>query len=208
MDWQIEKLNMAYFPIFIAFLCLGDYNTQNHSSTCWHDRTSYKKTSQPSPPSFTLCNGSWMHFAATLLHFPSWLRSFAGALASLELELWVVDDEARALLLPATLEMMLTLWCWEEPQVWRKFGFWLEQALLHLPVVLKSKIKYGILGWSEHRFKIISFTITFPKMFKPIGPTQAKKVSFGNKHRPLQSCNLCKRLLGKNFPLWNNLMPN
>lgn len=166
------------------------------------------KTSQPSPPSFTLCNGSWMHFAATLLHFPPWLQSFAGALASLELELWVVDDEARALLLPATLEMMLILWCWEEPQVWRKFGFWLEQALLHLPVVLKSKIKYGISGWSEHRFKIISFTITFPKMFKPIGPTQAKKVSFGNKHRPLQSCNLCKRLLGKNFPLWNNFMPN
>lgn len=149
-----------------------------------------------------------MHFDATLLHFPPWLQSFAGALASLQLELWVVGDEAQALLLPATLEMMLTLWGWEEPQVWRKFGSWLEQALLHLPVLLKSKTKYGILVWSEHRFKLIPFAAMFPKMFMPIGPTQAKKVGFGTKHRPLQTSNICKRLLGRNFSIWNNFMPN
>lgn len=143
-----------------------------------------------------------------LLHFPPWLLSFAGALASLELELWEVDDEAQAPLLPATLEMVLTLWCWEGPRVWKKFGFWLEQALLHLPVLLKSKTKYGISAWSEHRFKIISFTARFPKMVMPIGPAQAKKVGFGTKHRHLKSCNICKRLLGKNFPAWNNFMPN
>lgn len=166
------------------------------------------KYNQPTPPSFTLCTGSWMHFAATLLHFPPWLQSFAGALVSLELELWVVGDEAPALLLPVTLETMLILWCWEEPQVWRKLGFWLEQALLHLPVPLKSKTKYGILAWPEHRFKIISFTTRSPKMFMPIGPTQAKEVGLGTKHRPLQSCNISKKVLGKNFPAWNNFMPN
>lgn len=49
MDWQIEKLNMALLPISLAFLYLGDCNTQNYSSTCWHDRDSCKI--QPAHPS-------------------------------------------------------------------------------------------------------------------------------------------------------------
>lgn len=50
-----------------------------------------------------------MHSVAALLRFLPSLCSFAQALASLWLELWVVGDGAQALLLPVTPEAVLTL---------------------------------------------------------------------------------------------------